>query len=173
MKQKDFFQFFSFLTLFQPMHFTFKTRLSYNILFLDLIATYKGYRHCYGYPVRGQRTWSNATSCFSTNLLLRQIRLKLLRQMIRLNSKQPAIFYYFAEQLNLLWKIQWHSEWSQARKKQKLANIKQNTELLDTTSVLRKDVSGISRRSSIHKKKTYSKKKKAFVLGYNVGFTTL
>lgn len=31
-----------------------------HVLFLDLVQTYKGWRHLRGHPANGQRTWSNA-----------------------------------------------------------------------------------------------------------------
>jgi ribosomal protein S13 len=35
-------------------------RKSFNIFMLDIITSYRGWRHFKGLPVRGQRTWSNA-----------------------------------------------------------------------------------------------------------------
>lgn len=37
-----------------------KDKKSVHILFLDLLQTYKGWRHLRGHPANGQRTWSNA-----------------------------------------------------------------------------------------------------------------
>lgn len=43
-----------------PEHKDLKKRHMFNIFMLDLINSYRGLRHAFGLPVRGQRTWTNA-----------------------------------------------------------------------------------------------------------------
>jgi len=45
-----------------------------NIFFLYFFNTYKGYRHLLGLPVNGQRTWTNAWTCYVSNLTLRNYK---------------------------------------------------------------------------------------------------
>jgi ribosomal protein S13 len=37
-----------------------KKKNIFNIFMLDFINSYRGLRHSFGLPVRGQRTWTNA-----------------------------------------------------------------------------------------------------------------
>ena len=37
-----------------------RKKVVFNVFILDFINTYRGVRHSFGLPVRGQRTWSNA-----------------------------------------------------------------------------------------------------------------
>jgi ribosomal protein S13 len=39
-----------------PLNKNLKKKMTFNIFMLDLINTYKGLRHSFGLPVRGQRT---------------------------------------------------------------------------------------------------------------------
>lgn len=43
-----------------PIYGFLKNTFVLNIIFLDLLQTYQGWRHFTQKPVRGQRTWSNA-----------------------------------------------------------------------------------------------------------------
>jgi small subunit ribosomal protein S13 len=43
-----------------PSNKELKKKMVFNIFMLDLINSYKGLRHAFGLPVRGQRTWTNA-----------------------------------------------------------------------------------------------------------------
>ena len=46
----------NYIDLFIPIQKHFKKRRLINIYFLDLISSYRGWRHSKGLPVRGQRT---------------------------------------------------------------------------------------------------------------------
>ena len=80
---------------------------------------------------------------------------------------------YLAEQINLLWKVQWESEWREARKKHKKKdNLKTYQKIsVDLQSMSKYDVSGFTKKSSNLKKKMYKQKKNQFTLGFDVGFT--
>ena len=87
-----------------------------NIILLDSIQTYKGWRHSRGLPCNGQRTWTNGWSSYKSNLFLRQFKLKIAHKIYgQLNSSEVNTAY-LAEQINLLWRVQWESEWASAKK---------------------------------------------------------
>ena len=52
-----------------PNNKSIKERFLLNIFFLDLIVSYRGWRHSKGLPVRGQRTWTNAWTVYKNNLV--------------------------------------------------------------------------------------------------------
>lgn len=138
-----------------------------------MICTYKGYRHCHGLPVRGQRTWTNANSCYKSNTFLRQFRIVYFKKFVGSSNTSVVSHLHMAEQINLLWKIQWDLEWKEAKKKQKkiIQEKKKGGVIVDLQSMSKKDISGFSRRGSAAKKKMYKQKKNQFTLGFDVGFT--
>ena len=156
-----------------PLFFFFFNKYVYNIFFLDMICTYKGYRHCHGLPVRGQRTWTNANSCYKSNTFLRQFRIVYFKKFVGSSNTSVVSHLHMAEQINLLWKIQWDLEWKEAKKKQKkiIQEKKKGGVIVDLQSMSKKDISGFSRRGSAAKKKMYKQKKNQFTLGFDVGFT--
>jgi len=103
-----------------PLNKSIKRRCLVNIYFLDLISTYKGWRHSKGLPVRGQRTWTNAWSTYKSNTTLREYRLDISKKIYGLFSQNHLTVAYLAEQVNSLWRLQWEREWKTAKKK---ANI--------------------------------------------------
>lgn len=78
-----------------------------NIYLLDLIGSYRGWRHLIGLPLRGQRTWSNGKTTMRTNNILRKYKNwannNLYRDAIKNN--------YFQIQACTLWKNQWGDDW--------------------------------------------------------------
>jgi len=116
--------FIKFLYLIIPMSKSFKKKRLLNIYYLDLISSYRGWRHSKGLPVRGQRTWTNAWSAYKSNLILREYRVEVSKRIygsIQLNHLSIA---YLAEQINSLWKFQWEREWKIAKKKKVYTNAK-------------------------------------------------
>lgn len=156
-----------------PLFFFFFNRHIYNIFFLDMICTYKGYRHCHGLPVRGQRTWTNANSCYKSNTFLRQFRILYFKKFVGSANTSVVSHLHMAEQINLLWKIQWDLEWKEAKKKQKkiIQEKKKGGVIVDLQAMSKKDIGGFSRRGSAAKKKLYKQKKNQFTLGFDIGFT--
>lgn len=138
-----------------------KNRTAINIYMLDLINTYRGARHSFGLPVRGQRTWTNAWSCYKSNTILRQFRLKILKRLYITASIKELNTSYFAEVLNSLYKLQWESEWKEA-KRQRVAEAKRNRNRykidLDTLATGNVSIKG-------------KKKKKTYLIGFDPGFT--
>ena len=53
-----------------------------NIYWLELIGSYRGWRHIHGLPVRGQRTWTNAWSVYKSNLDLREFLVTLTKKYL-------------------------------------------------------------------------------------------
>ena len=106
-----------------------KKKMIFNIFILDLINSYRGLRHAFGLPVRGQRTWTNAWSCYRSNLVLRQFKLKLSKRLYTSITISELNIAYLAEQINSLWKLQWDNEWKKA-KRQRQVQAKKSHNLL-------------------------------------------
>ena len=79
-----------------------KKKVVFNVFILDFINTYRGVRHSFGLPVRGQRTWSNAWSCYRSNLVLRQFKIKLSKRLYTSITLSDLNIAYLAEQINNL-----------------------------------------------------------------------
>lgn len=144
-----------------PENKEFKKKVIMNIYFIDLINTYRGVRHSFGLPSRGQRTWTNAWSSYRSNLLLRQFKLKTLRRMYATATIKEINTSYYAEAMNNLWKIQWEKEWKEARR-QRLAQSRRDKNFYKTD--LDQLASGVVSVKGKKKKKTY-------LIGFEPGFT--
>ena len=132
-----------------------------NIYFLDFINSYRGYRHSFGLPVNGQRTWTNAKTVFSSNCLLRNYKLNSFKKSLLnlpLNDINNA---FYLEQLNFLWKSQWELEWFFAKKK-RLIDLKKSR------GYIKFDVNTLSKINPNVKDK---KKQSLFSIGFDPGFT--
>ena len=101
---------FNILTTITPNKKDLKKKHVFNIFMLDFINSYRGLRHSFGLPTRGQRTWTNAWSCYKSNLVLRQFKLKLSKRLYSSITISELNIAYLAEQINNLWRIQWDSE---------------------------------------------------------------
>ena len=158
-----------------PIFANYKSRLEMNVLFVDLISTYRGWRHSRGYPSRGQRTWSNASSSYRSNLVLREVKLRIAKKFYGTVPASEINMAYLAEDINSLWKAQWVNEWKAAKKKVKIAEMKnKNTPIkIDLKSM----AENVIITDDITKKKLKANKKKrviqknVFTLGFDVGFT--
>lgn len=127
----------------------------------DVVNTYRGLRHSFGLPARGQRTWSNAWSAYRSNLLLRQFKIKLCKRFYNDINVSDLNLAYLAEQVNNLWKIQWEDEWKKARReRQAQAQKNQNFYKVDLKTIASGNV-------SVREKK----KKAKYVVGFDAGFT--
>ena len=140
------------------------------IIFSDLIQSYKGWRHLWGQPVNGQRTWSNAWTSYKYNHILREHKFKIAKFYYGRNYKGDTKVGFLAEHRNLLWKIQWPWEWSYGRA-QLLKSLRKNPykfhiDLLATAIGLL----GSLRRDN---PKMGKKKKKVLTgsIGFDRGFT--
>ena len=103
-----------------PLNKNLKKKMTFNIFMLDLINTYKGLRHSFGLPVRGQRTWTNAWSTYKSILTLRQFKIKLSKRLYTSITISDLNIAYLAEQMNSLWKLQWDAEWKKAKRQRQL-----------------------------------------------------
>lgn len=146
-----------------------------QILILELITTYRGWRHSKGLPLRGQRTWSNASSSKKSNLTLRQVQERLARFFYNNSSLSEINLAYIAEKVNLLWKIQWNNDWNLAKKRLKHARRKNQRApmKIDIHSMAKGNVF-IGNEEIKSQKKNKKKKhvpKNVFSLGFDPGFT--
>lgn len=146
-----------------------KNRL--NIFYLDILQTYKGWRHIKGLPVRGQRTWTNGNSVFRSNFVLRRYKIKLAQKMYTQLSVSDVNTAYLAEQMNSLWKTQWEAEWKAARKN-RLRLIKQGGQAkADLINMSKGNVISPQKLQKMNKKQKQALKKNQFSLGFDTGFT--
>ena len=110
---------FDTLTSIVPNNNGLKKKYIINIFMLDIINSYRGFRHSVGLPVRGQRTWSNGWSAYRSNLSLRQFKISFSKRMYSSINLSDLNIAYLAEQINNLWRLQWESEWRFSRKQRK------------------------------------------------------
>jgi len=143
-----------------------------NVFWLDLISSYKGWRHLVGLPVHGQRTWTNAWSTYRSNLILREYQVTLVKQIYttaKVNNKKLNLAY-LAERVNRLWHIQWENEWKIARRRRKKA-LQQN--FISYKVDIERLASGNVNTKKIRKnrKKQITERRNQFILGFDSGFT--
>ena len=137
-----------------------KKRTVFNIFILDLINSYRGLRHAFGLPVRGQRTWTNAWSTYKSNLMLRQFKIKISKRLYGAVTISELNIAYLAEQINNLWKLQWDSEWKQVKRQRQIQAKKS------------KDFYKIDLKNTTSSVLIKGKKKKInYVIGFDPGFT--
>jgi len=137
-----------------------KKKMIFNIFILDFINSYRGVRHSFGFPVRGQRTWSNAWSSYRSNLTLRQFKIKLSKRLYTSVTLSDLNIAYLAEQMNNLWKIQWEGEWKKAKRQRQLIAKKSHGQY-------NVDLSLMASANVV----TKAKKGGAYLLGFESGFT--
>ena len=158
------------LANFQFNEKTYKTRTLLNIYLLNLLGTYKGWRHSRGLPVRGQRTWSNSWSSYRSNLLLRSYKITASKKIYGSSYSNDCITAYLAEEVNNMWRLQWYYEWFESKKKRVnlQKNVKNNFKV-DLVSMSKLQVDVISKKKDSTKSK--KSKKNVFTLGFDPGFT--
>lgn len=149
------------LDLIIPNNKTLKKRRLINIYFLDFIGSYRGYRHSFGLPVNGQRTWTNSKTTFSSNSLLRNYKINAFKKSLLGLPVSDINNAFYLEQLNFLWKSQWELEWFFAKKKRLV-------ELKKSRGYIKFDVSALSKINPNVKDK---KKQSLFSIGFDPGFT--
>lgn len=138
-----------------------KKTMIFNIFILDFIGTYRGLRHAFGLPARGQRTWSNSWSCYRSNLTLRQFKIKLSKRFYTSITLSELNIAYLAEQINNLWRLQWDAEWKKAKnQRQALARKSPHAVKVDLNAIASANVSLKKRKKQI-----------AGSIGFDPGFT--
>lgn len=93
-----------------------KNNFCINIVLLDFNSSYKGVRHIKGYPVRGQRTWSNSWSSYKVNTQLRQLRVGWTQKYYGGVTSKEAKVLLMAELVNYYWWLNWRRSWRVASK---------------------------------------------------------
>jgi len=161
LKTSQFISIYKILLNIVPENKELKKKVIFNIFMLDLINSYKGLRHAFGLPARGQRTWSNAWSCYKSNLILRQFKIKLSKRLYTSITINELNIAYLAEQINSLWKIQWDSEWKKAKRQRQLQAKK-------SRNFYKVDLSAIASANVSVKDK---KKQSGYLIGFDPGFT--
>lgn len=172
----DFFKENFFLNFYKNLKITSISKKQYqsiSILLLDFIHSYKGFRHLKGYPVRGQRTWSNCWSVYKNNQILRNIRFDWANKYYSGISKREIKIGLFAEIINLLWKKQWYKNWWEA----KIRRLSRQTKLAD--DIFKIDLKSISlnqifipsKKKDLTKKQKSLKEKSMFLTGFSTGFS--
>lgn len=146
-------------------------RTTFNIFMLDLITTYRGWRHSRGLPVRGQRTWTNAWSCYKSNWVLRNFKLILAKKKYGNIPIRDIRTASLAEYVNLTWKQQWGYEWLAAKNSRLRFKGNKNTIKIDIYAMANYQVMHPLKLKNLSKKQKQSFKKNYFSLGFEPGFT--
>ena len=144
-----------------PNNKNLKKKRLVNIYFLDFISSYRGYRHSFGLPVHGQRTWTNANTTFKSNSLLRNYKLNSFKKSLMGLPVSDINNAFYLEQLNFLWKSQWELEWFFAKKK-RLIDLKKSR------GYIKFDINTLAKINPNLKDK---KKQSLFSIGFDPGFT--
>jgi len=163
--------FLYFINLNIPKKSSLKRRHILNIFILDVITSYRGWRHYKGLPVRGQRTWTNHVSSFRSNTVLRNYKIKLAKKFYGNLPVYEINIALAAEQINLMWKIQWFNEWLSAKKSRMNFKGNANTIKIDLFSMANNQIMNPLKFKNMTKKQKQSFKKNHFSLGFDPGFT--
>lgn len=163
--------FLKFITSIVPNKSNLKRRVLLNVLILDLITSYRGWRHYKGLPVRGQRTWTNHSSSYRSNVTLRNYKIKLAKKFYGNLPIYEINIALAAEQINLLWKLQWYSEWLSAKKSRINFKGNANTIKIDLFGMANNQIMNPMKFKKMTKKQKQSFKKNHFSLGFDPGFT--
>lgn len=142
-----------------------------NIYVLDMITTYRGWRHYRGLPVRGQRTWTNAWSSYKSNWLLRNYKLLVSKKNYNNVPIKDVKVASVAEYVNFMWKQQWDVEWVSAKNSRLQFKGNKNTIKIDIYAMANYQVMHPLKLKNLSKKQKQSFKKNYFSLGFDYGFT--
>lgn len=154
-----------------PYKFSFFKKKVINIVLLDLITCYRGWRHFKGLPVRGQRTWSNAWSVYKSNNIMRNFKLKCAKRYYTNVPFKQANIAYTAEYVNLLWERQWYNEWLSAKHSRLTYKGYKGGMRIDLYSMYNYQVMHPDKLNNLSKKQKQAFKKNYFSLGFEPGFT--
>lgn len=150
-----------------PKNLNVDMNLKFNLIHLDFLFFYRGWRHIKQYPSRGQRTWSNASTAKTNNNKLKSLKIKQIQLNFKKIESGRLNTILFAEYYNLLWKNQWYGEWRKARKR--VTQIKNNKKVIFKVDLLNMSKGNVN---IFREKKTKAEKKKTSLnLGFDTGFT--
>ena len=165
--------FYIFIYKIIPFNSNIFKRFFFNVLVLDFLTTYKGWRHFKGLPVRGQRTWTNAWSSYKSNNILRQYKIKNSKFFYNNAPSKESYIAYSAEYVNLLWKIQWLNEWLSAKANRLKFKGHINSMKIDLYSMANYQIMHPLKLKNLSKKQKQSFKKNYFSLGFDPGFSKI
>ena len=142
-----------------------------NIYLLDMITVYRGWRHYRGLPTRGQRTWTNAWSCYRSNWILRNHKLMCSKKNYNNVPIKDVKVASVAEYVNSTWKQQWDFEWLSAKNSRLQFKGNKNTIKIDIYAMANYQIMHPLKLKNLSKKQRQSFKKNYFSLGFDIGFT--
>jgi len=146
-------------------------RLTFNVFMLDMITSYRGWRHYRGLPVRGQRTWTNAWSCYKSNWILRNFKLVCSKKNYGNIPLRDIKVATIAEYVNMTWKYQWENEWVAAKNSRLRFKGNKNTIKIDIHAMANYQIMHPLKLKNLSKKQKQSFRKNYFSLGFEPGFT--
>lgn len=165
--------FINYMYTLTPEGFSLNEYKNINILTLDFLTSYRGYRHARGLPVRGQRTWTNGWSTHKSNTYLRNTKLFWAQKFFGGFSSYDVKLCFLGEQNNLFWKTQWRASWMEARKSRfnKEHKNKANALKIDIHSMANGTIFLPTLKRELTKKEKATYDKSTFAIGYDVGFS--
>ena len=152
---------YNFLLNVIPKNKSVKEKLILNLNLLFLIRSYRGWRHSFSLPSRGQRTWSNAWSSFKSKNVLREYKFNAFKTGLGSARPEEIKYAFFLEQLNILWKWQWIKEWHTAFKRRK-------SQIKKSRGIQKLDLNVLARSNPNFLK---SKKQTVIPIGFEADFT--
>jgi small subunit ribosomal protein S13 len=163
------------LRTFFSRNFNIKKNIELNLLTLYNINCYRAWRHIRGLPTRGQRTWTNANSCFLSNIFLRKSLYNIAKLKYTGVQSSIANIANLAEYSNIVWKKQWLSEWNFMKNKRLTFKGAYSVYKIDLYAMskfrikVEKEQKVLSKRARRKKKKL--EVKNIFTTGFEIGFT--
>lgn len=154
-----------------PFKLSIQKKHTINVYVLDMITSYRGWRHYRGLPVRGQRTWTNAWSSYKSNWVLRNYKLIVSKKNYNNVPIKDVKVATIAEYVNLTWKQQWDYEWLSAKNSRLQFKGNKNTIKIDIYAMANYQVMHPLKLKNLSKKQKQSFKKNYFSLGFDYGFT--
>lgn len=162
--------FFYYLFLYQKNYLRSREEL-YRINHLYGLYCYKGWRHLFGRPVNGQRTWSNGKTRKKQKNKIYNHLLFQFQKKYGIHTKTNLKLSFMSEHLNLLWSREWQEEWlsannifKESKQKKKYFRLRINYRYIMNFQ--------ISTPKSIEYRKTKKNRKKVKT-EFTVGFDTL
>ena len=111
------FKFYCFSKSLTPINSNFKDKYLSNILFLYNLRCYRGWRHIFGLPTKGQRTWSNGKTATKNFNFLKDTMFNIFKEGLSSAHPSEVRSSFGLEQLNIFWMDQWKAEWDLALEK--------------------------------------------------------
>lgn len=151
----------------------FKQREIGNILFFDMIGLYKAWRHIRGYPVNGQRTWSNGKSVTKNNTAFRSFRLQQFYTEFGTKKRTSFQILLNAEYNNRLWQKTWIAEWTRAKLSmlRTVKGAKKKILTIDMVSLAKGITTGYARKGKAIRYSRGKKALKMLTVGLPIYFT--